>query len=107
VKCRSPSKRERSWSPFQIFGRFIARRPEEPVLGKPDTQHRLFTAVRQVVKPPQPMPETPQRLCLDKAYVNPTGDDVVSKRGYVRYIRHISEERQDNRGQKTSYTPLK
>lgn len=27
---------------------FFRHRPEEPVLGKQDTQHRLFTAVRKV-----------------------------------------------------------
>jgi len=32
----------------QIFGRFTPHRPEEPVLGKPKTQHRLFTAVREI-----------------------------------------------------------
>ena len=28
----------------RIFGRFTPHRPEEPVLGKPKAQHRLFTA---------------------------------------------------------------
>jgi len=32
----------------QIFSRPIPHRPEEPVLGKQDTQHRLFTAVREI-----------------------------------------------------------
>jgi hypothetical protein len=32
----------------QIFGRFTQHRPEEPVLGKPKAQHRLFTAVREI-----------------------------------------------------------
>jgi len=32
----------------QIFGRFAPHRPEEPVLGKPKAQHRLFTAVREI-----------------------------------------------------------
>jgi hypothetical protein len=32
----------------RISGRFIPRRPEEPVLGKPKAQHRLFTAVREI-----------------------------------------------------------
>ena len=32
----------------QIFGRFTPHRPEEPVLGKPKAQHRLFTAVREI-----------------------------------------------------------
>jgi len=32
----------------RIFGRFTPHRPEEPVLGKPKTQHRLFTAMREI-----------------------------------------------------------
>jgi len=32
----------------RIFGRFTPHRPEEPVLGKPKAQHRLFTAVREI-----------------------------------------------------------
>jgi len=32
----------------QIFGGFTPHRPEEPVLGKPKVQHRLFTAVREI-----------------------------------------------------------
>jgi len=32
----------------QIFGRFTTHRPEEPVLGEPKAQHRLFTAVREI-----------------------------------------------------------
>jgi len=32
----------------RIFGKFTPHRPEEPVLGKPKAQHRLFTAVREI-----------------------------------------------------------
>ena len=32
----------------QMFGGFTPHRPEEPVLGKPKAQHRLFTAVREI-----------------------------------------------------------
>jgi putative transposase len=53
-----------------------------------------------VVERPQPTPEAPQHLCLDKGYDNPTGDDAVSKHGYVGHVRRIGEEKLDNQGQK-------
>jgi len=52
----------------RIPGRFIPHRPEEPVLGKQDTQHRLFTAVREVkdcrsILPPRfPQPDICEAL---------------------------------------------
>jgi len=53
-----------------------------------------------VVERPQPTPEAPQHLCLDKGYDNPTGDATVSKHGYVGHVRRIGEEKLDDQGQK-------
>ena len=46
--CYGLSKCARPSGLSQIFGRFTPHRPEEPVLGKPKAQHRLFTAVREI-----------------------------------------------------------
>jgi len=46
-----------------------------------------------VVERPEPTPEQPQHLCLDKAYDNPTGQAAVDKHGYVGHIRRIGEEK--------------
>ena len=48
-----------------------------------------------VVDRPQPTPEQPQHLCLDKAYDNPTGETAVADHGYVPHIRRIGEEKLD------------
>jgi len=45
-----------------------------------------------VVECPEPTKKNPQHLCLDKAYDNPTGEQAVSKYGYVGHVRRIGEE---------------
>ena len=40
------SRRMTSWGLSRISGRLTPHRPEEPVLGKPKAQHRLFRQVR-------------------------------------------------------------
>lgn len=54
-----------------------------------------------VVERPQPTQETPQHLCLDKAYDNPTSEQAIADTGYTPHIRRIGEERKDENGQKT------
>jgi putative transposase len=60
-----------------------------------DTKLLAATLDAIVVERPQPMPERPQHLCLDKGYDNPTGEAAVSAHGYVPHIRRIGEEQLD------------
>jgi len=48
ARVRVRARRDFAEGLSQIFGRFTPHRPEEPVLGKPKAQHRLFTAVREI-----------------------------------------------------------
>jgi putative transposase len=45
-----------------------------------------------VVERPEPTPEEPQHLCLDKAYDNPRGEAAATDAGYIPHIRRIGEE---------------
>jgi putative transposase len=60
-----------------------------------DTKLLAATLDALVVERPQPTPEQPQHLCLDKAYDNPTGEEAVATHGYVPHIRRIGEEKLD------------
>jgi putative transposase len=60
-----------------------------------DTKLLAATLDAIVVTRPQPTPEQPQHLCLDKAYDNPTGEEAVAAHGYVPHIRRIGEEKLD------------
>jgi putative transposase len=55
---------------------------------------KLLTATLEaiIVERPEPTPEQPQHLCLDKAYDNPTGHAAVANHHYVPHIRAIGEE---------------
>ena len=53
-----------------------------------------------VVERPEPTPEEPQHLCLDKAYDNATGRAACQQQGYVPHIRRIGEEKKDEAGEK-------
>lgn len=44
--------------------------------------------------------ETPQNLCLDKGYDNPTGREAATKHRYTAHIRKIGEEKIDDKGEK-------
>ncbi len=66
-----------------------------------DTKALKATLEAIVVERPQPMPESPQHLCLDKAYDNPTGHATIAEYGYVGHIRRIGEEKLDVNGAKT------
>jgi len=60
-----------------------------------DTKLLDATLAAVVVERPQPTPEAPQNLSLDKGYDNPTGRAAVAKHGYVPHIRRIGEEKFD------------
>jgi putative transposase len=60
-----------------------------------DTKLLDATLEAVVVERPQPTPEAPQHLSLDKGYDNPTGRAAVAKHGYVPHIRRIGEEKFD------------
>ena len=57
-----------------------------------DTKLLAATLEAIIVERPEPTPEQPQHLCLDKAYDNPTGHAAVAKHQYVPHIRAIGEE---------------
>jgi len=60
-----------------------------------DTKLLSATLEAIIVERPQPTPERPQHLCLDKAYDNPTGEAAAAAHGYVPHIRRIGEEKFD------------
>jgi len=65
-----------------------------------DTKLLAATVEAIVVERPQPTEESPQNLCLDKAYDNPTGHGVVLAYGYHGHVRRIGEEKLDPQGEK-------
>lgn len=65
-----------------------------------DTKLLQATIEALVVERPEPSPDQPQHLCLDKAYDNPTGHETVERFGYVGHIRAIGQEQLDERCEK-------
>lgn len=65
----------------------------------PDTKLLDATIEAIVVDRPQPTPQAPHHLCLDKGYDNPTGHTTVAKHDYVSHIRRIGEEKLDTQGE--------
>jgi len=59
----------------------------------PDTKLLDSTIEAIVVERPEPTPEQPQNMSLDKGYDNPTGWQAVGKHRYQPHIRRIGEER--------------
>jgi putative transposase len=53
-----------------------------------------------VVERPEPTEQSPQHLCLDKGYDNPTGRAAAQSHGHVPHIRRIGEEKLDQKGRK-------
>ena len=66
-----------------------------------DTKLLKATLEAVVVERPLPTRQSPQHLCLDKAYDNPTGHGTVAEYDYQPHIRRIGEEKLDDWGQKT------
>jgi putative transposase len=53
-----------------------------------------------VVDRPKPTEKSPQHLCLDKGYDNPTGRAAAESQGHTPHIRRIGEEKLDAKGRK-------
>jgi putative transposase len=60
-----------------------------------DTKLLAQTLEAVVVERPEPTPASPQHLCLDKGYDNPTGKQAVADYHYQGHIRPIGEEKVD------------
>ena len=66
-----------------------------------DTKLLKATLEAIVGERPEPSEESPQHLCLDKGYDNPTGHEAVAGQDYVPHIRRIGQEKLDEKKQKT------
>lgn len=58
----------------------------------PDCKLLEATIEAVVIERPEPTPEDPQHLCLDKGYDNPTGREAAASGGHTPHIRRIGEE---------------
>jgi len=65
-----------------------------------DTRLLEATLDAIVVERPKPSENSPQNLCLDKAYDNPTGWQAATEHDYEPQIRRIGEEKLDSQGRK-------
>jgi len=65
-----------------------------------DTKLLEATLEAIVVERPTPTEDSPQNLCLDKAYDNPTGRQAATDYNYEPHIRRIGEEKLDTQGRK-------
>ena len=65
-----------------------------------DTKLLKQTIEAIVVDRPEPTAESPQHLCLDKGYDNPTGHATVAEEHYIPHIRRIGEEKLDENQRK-------
>lgn len=70
-----------------------------------DTKLLRETIEAIVVERPEPTEESPQNLCLDKGYDNPTGRETVAACNYVGHIRCIGEEKQAARNKHSRAKP--
>lgn len=65
-----------------------------------DTKLLKQTIESIVVERPEPTKKSPQHLCLDKGYDNPTGHKAVEETNYQPHIRRIGEEKFDEKKRK-------
>ena len=65
-----------------------------------DTKLLAATLDAIVVERPEPTEDSPQHLCLDKGYDNPTGEEAVEDHHYEPHIRRIGEEKLDDKKRK-------
>jgi putative transposase len=65
-----------------------------------DTKLLEATIEAIVVERPKITKDSPQHLCLDKGYDNPTGWNAALRNEYVPHIRRIGEEKLDEHGRK-------
>lgn len=66
-----------------------------------DTKLLRETLEAVVAGRPEPTEDSPQHLCLDKGYDNPTGHQATEEAGYEPHIRRIGEEKLDETGCRT------
>jgi len=59
----------------------------------PDCKLLEATIAAIVVERPTPTRQSPQHLCLDKGYDNPTGQQAAASGGHTPHIRRIGEEK--------------
>jgi putative transposase len=65
-----------------------------------DTKLLKETIESIVVQRPAPTKRSPQHLCLDKGYDNPTGHQSVADAQYLPHIRRIGQEKLDEKKRK-------
>jgi putative transposase len=65
-----------------------------------DTKLLEATIDAIVVPRPKPTKKTPQHLCLDKGYDNPTGHNAAEQAKYQPHIRRIGKEKFDEQKRK-------
>ena len=65
-----------------------------------DTRLLAKTLDAIVVERPEPSDDSPQHLCLDKGYDNPTGRQATADHDYQLHIRRIGEEKLDAKRRK-------
>ena len=65
-----------------------------------DTKLLKGTIESIVVERPEPSEASPQHLCLDKGYDNPTGHRTAAEENYIPHIRRIGEEKLDEKKRK-------
>jgi putative transposase len=65
-----------------------------------DTKLLAATLDAVVVERPEPTEDSPQHLCLDKGYDNPTGKQAVEDHQYQPHIRRIGQEKLDTKKRK-------
>lgn len=70
-----------------------------------DTKLLERTIEAIVVERPEPTPQQPQHLCLDKGYDNPTGRQTTAKHGYVAHIRRIGEDQEAAKRKNPKHKP--
>jgi len=58
----------------------------------PDCKLLGATIEAVVLERPEATPESPQHLCLDKGYDNPTGREAAASGGHTPHIRRVGEE---------------
>lgn len=71
-----------------------------------DTKLLEATLEAIVVERPEPTPQQPQNLCLDKGYANPTGREAAAKHHYTPHIPAVGEEQAIPREKKTQAETL-
>jgi putative transposase len=65
-----------------------------------DTKLLKETIESIVAERPEPTEQSPQHLCLDKGYDNPTGEQATEEEKYRPHIRRIGEEKLDEKKRK-------